>query len=590
MARDLFIDLTNRRLAVSETNSAPAGQIQFTKGDNGAFNLYFLEATGIINRPYEVVSQGGTVKFGIGSRTGVPDSGTYTLTFGGDTTSSIVAAATAGAIQTALNALSAISSAGGVTVTGELSDHFTVRFNNNGSRALISADVSQLIPDTVAAIDERIAGSASVKEIQEIQLRLTPAVYQDSWTDLSTTVTATIATTVTGSASLNEVQRLSFSQEPFAGTYQLTMPGLDVSVYADGVPAVTNGVFAIVDQSNHGLALNQPVQLAFNGTITGLTSNQTYFVRTVPLPYQFTVAATAGGTVITASAVTTFDVFSITRQTAPISAQASAADVQAALEALDSIGAGGVIVTGIPGEYYDITFSGAKGYVAFSLDGAITVQNSTTAKPGKTADVNFATFALRDLVGNNPSVDLDLEIEITESGARSTVVLGGCSVSEELIDADSFSPVVGYPSYIFQALTAAVTNATTSLVAITALNWTAQANSEYLVEVGILATADGNPGNIDGRITVPTGAEIFGRWTRFVVNSNIEPTTDTLLNRVMFFESSLQDEPCFAAQKYLLTTGLTAGAVSFSFAQNSATTDLTALISEGSYLRVEKVK
>jgi hypothetical protein len=55
MARDLFIDLTNRRLAVSETNSAPAGQIQFTKGDNGAFNLYFLEATGIINRPFEVV-------------------------------------------------------------------------------------------------------------------------------------------------------------------------------------------------------------------------------------------------------------------------------------------------------------------------------------------------------------------------------------------------------------------------------------------------------------------------------------------------------------------------------------------------------
>jgi hypothetical protein len=71
MARDLFIDLTNRRLAVSETNSAPAGQIQFTKGDNGVFNLYFLEATGIINRPFEVVTQPGTVKFGIGSPHGI---------------------------------------------------------------------------------------------------------------------------------------------------------------------------------------------------------------------------------------------------------------------------------------------------------------------------------------------------------------------------------------------------------------------------------------------------------------------------------------------------------------------------------------
>ena len=441
MARDLFIDLTNRRLAVSETNSAPAGQIQFTKGDNGAFNLYFLEATGIINRPYEVVSQGGTVKFGIGSRTGVPETGTYTLTFGGDTTSAIDAAATAGAIQTALNALSAISSAGGVTVTGELADHFTVRFNSAGTQGSITADVSQLIPDTVAVIDERVAGSASVKEIQEIQLRLTPAVYQDSWTDLSTTVTATMSTLVTGSASLNDIQRITFSQEPFAGTYRLSLPSANVSNWTSGVVAVTAGVFATQSNDNHGLVINQPLKIDFAGTVTGLTDEATYFVRTIPLPYQFTIAATAGGTIITASAATTFDFISFDRQTAPISAQASAADVQAALEALDSIGAGGVIVTGIPGEYYDITFSGPKGYVPWSSESPLTVQNSTTAKPGKTADVNFATFALRDLVGNNPSVDLDLEIEITESGARSTVVLGGCTVSEELIDADSFSPV-----------------------------------------------------------------------------------------------------------------------------------------------------
>jgi hypothetical protein len=434
MARDLFIDLTNRRLAVSETNSAPAGQIQFTKGDNGAFSLYFLEATGIINRPFEVVTQPGTVKFGIGSRTGVPQSGTYTLTFDGDTTSAIEAAATAGAIQTALNGLAAISSAGGVSVTGELGDHFTVRFNSAGTQGSITADVSQLIPDTVAVIDERVAGSASVKEIQEIQLRLTPAVYQDSWTDLSTTVTATMSTVVTGSASANDVQRISFSQEPFAGSYSLTLPATNFSMEA----AVTSGVFEINSAVNHGFAINQPITLGITGTITGLNAGQIYFIRTIPQPWQFTVAATAGGTVITASGQTVDDVYAISRQTTPISASASAADVQAALEALDSIGAGGVIVTGIPGQYFDITFSGAKGYAD---QPQLTVQNSTTAKPGKTADVNFATFALRDLIGNQPSVDLDLEIEITEDGARSTVVLGGCSVSEELIDADSFSPV-----------------------------------------------------------------------------------------------------------------------------------------------------
>jgi hypothetical protein len=375
------------------------------------------------------------------SRLGVPETGTYTLTFGGDTTGGLDAAATAGAIQTALNGLSAISSAGGVSVTGELSDHFTVRFTTAGTQGSITADVSQLIPDTVAVIDERIAGSASVKEIQEIQLRLTPAVYQDSWTNLSTTVTATMSTLVTGSASLNDVQRISFSQEPFAGSYRLQFDGAQIEDYADGISLVTSGVFFVNGNANHGLIVNQPVNISFDGTVTGLTNGQTYFVCTIPLPYQFTVAETAGGTIITSTATTQFDVSSLSRQTAPISAQASAADVQAALQALDSIGAGGVIVTGVAGDFYDITFSGAKGYVAWSSEIPLLVQNSTTAKPGKTADVNFATFALRDLLGNNAAVDLDLELELTESGTRQTVILQACSVAEELIDADSFSPV-----------------------------------------------------------------------------------------------------------------------------------------------------
>jgi hypothetical protein len=47
--------------------------------------------------------------------------------------------------------------------------------------------------------------------------------------------------------------------------------------------------------------------------------------------------------------------------------------------------------------------------------------------------VDFSSFSIRDLLGNNPSVDLDLEIELTESGTRQTVVQAGCTVSEELI-------------------------------------------------------------------------------------------------------------------------------------------------------------
>jgi hypothetical protein len=438
MARDLFIDLTNNRLAASETNLAPAAPPVFTKGDNGTFNLYFLQATGIINAPFTVVDRSTTsVKLGIGSRSLLPETGDYTLTFGGDTTSAIPAAATAGQIATALNALSAISSAGGVTVTGALDDHFTIRFTTAGTRGSFTADVSQVIPDTVAVIDERLAGSATAKEVAEIQLRLTPAVFQSTWTNLSTAVTATIATTVTGSGLQNEIQRLTFSQEPFAGTFRLIFP--DIALTSNST--VTAGVFFTT--VTHGLALNQPITITgFDTTITGFTRGSTLFINSIPSVTSFLVATTAGGTTITTAsataATTAGSIATFLRQTDPLPSSAVAADIATALQAFDSIGAGGVSVAGIDGEFADITFIGNKG---FCDQPTITIQSGLTAKPGKTADVNFSTFALRDLVGSSNAVDLDLEIELTDSGTRQTVILSGCAVSEELIDANAFSPV-----------------------------------------------------------------------------------------------------------------------------------------------------
>jgi hypothetical protein len=53
--------------------------------------------------------------------------------------------------------------------------------------------------------------------------------------------------------------------------------------------------------------------------------------------------------------------------------------------------------------------------------------------PKKEAVVDFGTFALRDILHNEPEVDLDFEIELTEAGAKQTVVQTQCQVAEELI-------------------------------------------------------------------------------------------------------------------------------------------------------------
>jgi hypothetical protein len=428
MARDLFIDTTNRRLATSLTSLAPATAPRFVKGDNGTINLYFLEATGDVSAPFNVIDYTGTsVKFGVGSRTGTPASGTFTLSFGGQTSGAIAYSATAGAISSALNSLSTITAAGKVSVDGTMATNFVISFNSAGTRSAITANVSHLIPTTSALIDERLVGDATTNEIQELQLRLAPAVYQPTWTDLGTALTVSVATTITGSTVNNEVQRVSFSRDPYLGTFRVTVPTYNVGISS----TVTAGVF--ITSANHGLSLSQPVVLTGFTALTGYTAGTQYFVRSIPQTTQFLLGVTAGataiktgtGTVTTGSVATT-----ILRQTNPLDASTTAAQLQTAMQNLDSIGLGNMIVTGVQGVYFDLNFSGDKGFSDLPL---MQVQNGLIAVPGKTASVNFSTFGVRDYLLNSTSATADLEIELTESGERNTIILQSCTLAEELI-------------------------------------------------------------------------------------------------------------------------------------------------------------
>ena len=434
MARDLFIDTTNRRLATSLTSLTPATTPRFVKGDNGAINLYFLEATGNVSAPFNVIDYTGTsVKFGVGSRTGTPASGTFTLSFGGQTSGAIAYSATAGAISSALNSLSTISAAGKVSVDGTMATNFVVSFNSAGTQSAITGNFTRLIPATTALIDERIAGDATNAEIQELQLRLAPAVYESTWTDLGTAMTVSVATTITGSPINNEVQRVSFSRAPYLGSYRLTVPTYNVDIAS----TVTDGVF--ITTSNHGLTLAQPVVLTGFTALTGYTAGLQYFVRSIPQTNEFLLGVTAGavaittgtGTVTTGSVATT-----VLRQTDPLDASTTAAQLQTALQALDSIGAGNATVGGIQNSYFDISFGGAKGFTDLPT---LQVQSGLSAAPGKTAAVDFNTFGVRDLLLNSTSVTTEIEIELTTGGERSTIILQPCTLTEELISQGGLS-------------------------------------------------------------------------------------------------------------------------------------------------------
>ncbi len=92
-------------------------------------------------------------------------SGTFTLTYGANTTSALDWDSTAGEVQTALNALASIISAGGVTVAGDVDNGWTVTFDANGNRTAITGAVTSMPGG--AAIEATInqEGTVSVPEI-----------------------------------------------------------------------------------------------------------------------------------------------------------------------------------------------------------------------------------------------------------------------------------------------------------------------------------------------------------------------------------------------------------------------------------------
>ena len=434
MARDLFIDTTNRRLATSLTSLTPSTTPRFVKGDNGAINLYFLEATGNVSAPFNVIDYTGTsVKFGVGSRTGTPASGTFTLSFGGQTSGAIGYSATAGAISSALNSLSTITAAGKVSVDGTMATNFVVSFNSAGTQGAITGNFARLIPATTALIDERLVGNATTAEIQELQLRLAPAIYESTWTDLGTALTVSVATTMTGSTLNNEIQRISFSRPPYLGSYRVTVPTYNVDIAS----TVTAGVF--ISATRHGLTLAQPVVLTGFTALSGYTAGTQYFVREIPETTQFLLGVTAGATAITTGTgtVTTGSVATtVLRQTDPLDANTTASALQIALQSLDSIGANNLTVSGIQGSYYDITFGGDKGFTDLPT---LQVQSGLSATPGKTASVDFNTFGVRDLLLNATSVTTEIEVELTTAGERSTIILQPCTLTEELISQGGLS-------------------------------------------------------------------------------------------------------------------------------------------------------
>jgi hypothetical protein len=276
---------------------------------------------------------------------------------------------------------------------------------------------------------------------KSVKLHIAPAppstatafVAQNTWTNLPSIVSAVVTRTLTGGPVSNEQQRLTFSPDAQSGTFSLTIPARTITV--SGVAA---GLFTASD--NHGLAVLEPFTITgLTAPTGGLSNGQTLFASVIVNPTQFRAAATRTTTPNNAFAADSGGTAStVTASTRLVAGRATGAEVQAALEALPSVGTGNVVVLASPGREYRIGYQGEKGQVPIPV---ATVAAALTPLFGKTATLNFATTQLAAALSGNASLQAALEVETTESGNVDTVLQVPVTLRNDIIDGASPLPV-----------------------------------------------------------------------------------------------------------------------------------------------------
>lgn len=212
---DLTIDIQNRRLVKSFNSNVSYSVPTLYQGDSQDLFLRFVNPTGRTDVPFdEVDPTAWTVKFGIGVIAAVPTGGTFTLTYGANTTSSLAYDVSAATLSTAFNLLASVISAGGATVSGSAGGPWTITFTAVGTRTTISGTATALVPVSQVISTQTQIGTASVQEIQRISLSQNPIAYQDTWTD-APAASISISSLQTGSGSASSIQNIV----PLVGIY-----------------------------------------------------------------------------------------------------------------------------------------------------------------------------------------------------------------------------------------------------------------------------------------------------------------------------------------------------------------------------------
>jgi hypothetical protein len=217
----LWMATDSNRLLNSPTSFTPAQTPTFYQGNVSRVELHILSGAGVGAVPYEVpFPPGATIQLAVGDLNAYPTAGTWKLLVNSNETAALPFNATASAVSVALNALSDVTSNGGVSVS-KAGNAYVVTWLTYGTKPAITAGPDTLTPASYQAISFVQAGGVSTNEVLLVELRQNPIALASDFTQIvSPAITVTNITTWNG---VNKIIRFGIEPDPKAGSYILNI-------------------------------------------------------------------------------------------------------------------------------------------------------------------------------------------------------------------------------------------------------------------------------------------------------------------------------------------------------------------------------
>lgn len=222
-AVNLYVDTSLRQLLKSPLGGQQVPATVAPMAFNDKLSVSFFDVRKNANPSLDATVQDISAKelqLVLSPVSGVPTGGQFRLGYSSEFFAlKAYSTATAATVQTALNALTTITAAGGVTVTGTL-PVLRVSFNSVGARSLLQADAESLIPNTSIVVSRETTGDAVTCETQLLSFEVNVLALIDTggWTESADA--ALVVSDIGGAAW--QVQQVYFSPAANGGSFTLT--------------------------------------------------------------------------------------------------------------------------------------------------------------------------------------------------------------------------------------------------------------------------------------------------------------------------------------------------------------------------------